>query len=998
VQPVRSLERSSIHRSLTAAAFLYLSTAAVFAQDRPYHVDHWTTDDGLPQNTIRAIVQTRDGYLWLTTFDGLARFDGVHFTVFDKRNTPAITNNRFTALYEDRDGTLWAGADEGEVVAYRDGVFVAYAMPEATRGGAVTFTRDAHDELMAGTAAGAYYLRGRGPTLAPPEYADARLKLYRGPAGTQWTIDARGVRQSGNGQQAFYALTFDWGEGLNGLGAYEDGQGSLWLTDQSGVYRLRDGRISRYTERDGLPPRTTLRPHSQDLDGGIWFSLGNLFNDGRGVARFKDGRFTIYGSDAGLPVTSYLQVVADREGSVWIASANGLFRLKRKPITVYSTADGLPHNEVYPLLQTRDGGIAVGTTHGLSLIADGAVVRHPLSELKQVVQSLWEDRGGRLWIGTLESLYRYGNGKLEDLTPPAVMGAPVWAIREDGTGAVWVGTSRGLVKLDGDRVAEHHTTHDGLPSDDVKVIHESTAAAGQRVLWIGTSGGLARLVNGRFTSFTAADGLAGNRVRSIYEEADGTLWIGTYDDGLSRFRDGTFFNYRTEQGLYNNGVFHILEDRRGNFWISSNKGLYRVSRRELNEVAEGRRSRITSVAFGKADGMLNSECNGGRQPAGLIGRDGRLWFPTMGGVVVVDPEAAPVNPLPPPVLIESVMLERTAVGFAQGVRVEPGQRDLEIAYTGLSLIKPDQVRFKYKLEGLNDDWIEAGTRRVAYFPYLSPGTYTFRVVAANSDGIWNDAGAALRVVVAAPFYRTTWFLTLVVLGMAATGHLAYRDRIAQMRRRHDEQAAFSRRLIDSQEAERKRIASELHDSLGQSLLVIKNRALLGGMSPDDQDTAKEQFDGISVAASQAIDEARRIAYDLRPYHLDRLGLTQSLEEMIERVATATSIRFTINLPVLDGVFSKEGEAIFYRIVQESVSNIVKHSGTSEAVVAIRREEDGVTLTIRDNGKGFSTAVSGASGGFGLIGLAERVQMLGGTYALDTAPGRGTAITVTAPVR
>jgi hypothetical protein len=329
------------------------------------------------------------------------------------------------------------------------------------------------------------------------------VKLYRGRSGTQWTIDARGVRQSRNGQQGFYPLTLDWGEGLNGLGAYEDGQGSLWLTDSSGVYRLRDGRVSRYTERDGLPPRTTLRPHCQDGDGGIWFSLGGLFNDGNGVARFKDGRFTIYGNDAGLPVTSYLQIVADREGSTWIASANGLFRLKRNPITVYSTAEGLPHNEVYPLLQTRDGRIAVGTTHGLSLIADGAVVRHPLSDFTEVVQSLWEDRGGRLWIGTLASLYRYGHGKIEDLTPPAVKGAPVWAIREDSTGAVWVGTSRGLVKLEGDRVAEHHTTHDGLPDDDVKVIHESTAAPGQRVLWIGTSGGLARLVNGRFTAFTA---------------------------------------------------------------------------------------------------------------------------------------------------------------------------------------------------------------------------------------------------------------------------------------------------------------------------------------------------------------------------------------------------------------------------------------------------------------------------------------------------------------
>ena len=293
--------------------------------------------------------------------------------------------------------------------------------------------------------------------------------------------------------------------------------------------------------------------------------------------------------------------------------------------------------------------------------------RDPLNDFKDNVQSLWEDRQGRLWIGTSASLYRYGNGKIEDLTPPLVKGTSVVAIHEDGTGGIWVGTARGLIKLEGDRVAEHYSTHDGLPSDDVTVIHESVDAAGHSALWIGTSGGLARLVDGRIASFTAAEGLAGNRVRSIYEDADRTLWIGTYDDGLSRFRDGKFFNYRTEQGLYNNGVFQVLEDRHANFWISSNRGIYRVKRDELNEMAEGRRSQITAVAFGKADGMLNSECNGGRQPAGLIGRDGRLWFPTMGGVVVIDPEAAPVNPLPPPVLIESVM-----VGAHRGA-VRPGR-------------------------------------------------------------------------------------------------------------------------------------------------------------------------------------------------------------------------------------------------------------------------------------------------------------------------------------
>src|SRR4051812_14797706 len=319
------------------------------AQYRPYRVDHWTTDNGLPQNTVRGIVQTRDGYLWLTTFDGLARFDGVRFAVFDKSNTPAITNNRFTALYEDRDGTLWAGADEGEVVAYRKGAFIKYPLPEAARGvGVVRFTRDFHDELMVVMPGRAYYLRRGNATPAPPAYTDPGLKLYQGVTGTRWTIDAYGVRQWVNGRETLYPLTFDRGQSIINLGMYEDRQGSMWVTGASSVYRLRDGHSTRYAETDGLPPRVPVGPHCEDDDGGIWFSIGELFSDGSGVARFKDGRFTVYGSETGLPVTRYFQIVVDREGSVWIASSSGLYRLRRKPITAYSMADGLPHDEIYP--------------------------------------------------------------------------------------------------------------------------------------------------------------------------------------------------------------------------------------------------------------------------------------------------------------------------------------------------------------------------------------------------------------------------------------------------------------------------------------------------------------------------------------------------------------------------------------------------------------------------------------------------------------------------
>lgn len=997
---------------------LFCSISA-FAQHGQYRFDHWTTDNGLPQNTVRQIVQTLDGYLWMTTFDGLARFDGVRFTVFNKSNTPAITNNRFTAVYEDKDGTLWAGADQGEIVSYRNGVFTSYALAEGHPGSSISnFRRDFNDELIFLAGNSAYYLRAGKFISTPPEYADPRRKLYLGPSGTRWTIDARGVGQAKDGRETHYPIKFDWDEGLGGLEVYEDRPGNLWVSDRTNVYRLRDGRMTRYAVLDVLPPGIMMRPQCEDDTGDVWFATGWVLQDGIGVVRFQDGRFTAYSGDAQLPVTSYNKLVKDREGSIWIATSSGLYRVSKELITTYSTADGLAHNEVYPLLKARNGDIWVGTQRGLSLFRNGSFAENPVKEYREIVQSFWEDRSGRLWVGAWGWLHRYENGRLKLLNSLLGKDALVWAIREDRTGAVWIGTQRGLYKVEDDRVTAHYTTKDGLPNDDVKAIHESADG----VLWFGTFGGLARFKDGQFTSFTTAQGLTGNRVRSLYEDSGGVLWVGTYDDGLSRFRDGRFFNYRTEQGLYNNGVFQILEDRRGYFWISCNKGIYRVSRRELNDLAEGRIARISSVAFGKQDGMLNTECNGGRQPAGLVSDDGRLWFPTMGGVAVIDPEAAQPNPQPPPVKIESISLERGVVDFRSGVTVAPWQRDLEINYTGLSLLKSEQVKFKYRLEGLDTDWVDVGTRRVAYFPYLPPGNYTFRVIAANSDGVWNTEGAALRIVVQSPFYRTVWFGALVVLSVVGVSYLAYRTRVAQLQRRQEEQAMFSRRLIESQESERKRIAAELHDGLGQSLLVIKNRALVGGMVPEDAHQSKEQFDEISLTASQAIEEARRIAYDLRPYHLDRLGLAQSLEAMIERVAASTSIRFTLNVPLLDGVFSKDEEAIFYRIVQECVNNILKHSQATEARIAIHREEDFITLTIRDNGKGFVASQVDAhhrdlgekkavtvpdspipvqqahASGFGLIGLAERVRMLDGVLTLETAPNHGTTISVKFPVR
>jgi signal transduction histidine kinase len=365
---------------------------------------------------------------------------------------------------------------------------------------------------------------------------------------------------------------------------------------------------------------------------------------------------------------------------------------------------------------------------------------------------------------------------------------------------------------------------------------------------------------------------------------------------------------------------------------------------------------------------------------------------------VVDPATITTNTQPPPVVIEAVRIDNKELAldaWQSALLIEPRQQNFEIQYTALSFINPENLRFKYKLEGLDQDWVEVGTRRTAYFSHVPAGEYTFKVVAANSDGVWNTEGPNLEIRVLPPFYLTRWFLGLSALCVAVVVFGAYRYRVARLQKSHRQQQEFSRQLIASQENERKRIAAELHDSLGQNLLIIKNRALMGSMSTETIDERKEQFDEIATSASESIEEVREIAYNLRPYHLDRLGLTLAIEAMIEKVAASTPIRFIPQIDSIDGLFPKETEIILFRVVQESINNIVKHSGAKEARTRIERQARLVTITIQDDGRGFSARSADAKrqGGFGLAGMSERVRVLGGEQTITSVPGEGTTITI-----
>ena len=976
-----------------------LSSEAAFALDpkkaiTQYALDRWTTDDGLPQNSVNAILQTRVGYLWLATFDGLVRFDGMQFTVFNKSNTKGIGGNRFDTLYEDRHGALWAGTEDSRLIRYQAGVFTTYTPKDGWPSSPLIQIEE--DE------AGDFQVVSRNEVA---KWKDGRFITYRledllpESVGAKWVGGNRLAWTGANGL-SWYSRgrlnTYSIESGLPSLNlalvtVFEDHYGTVWIvTRDGGLVRVKDGHFAVCPVKDRRLQQVRAQ---EDRKGNIWLALVD-----EQLGRFKDGRLALYNASSGFPETTAMCFYEDHEGNFWIGTSKGLLRAREAAITVYTRQQGLSSDNVYSIYEDRAGGLWFGTWgSGVTRLKDGRSTHYAMKDGLGTgfITALYEDRDGHMWIGTGIGLHRFKDGRLSALPDSdGFFSEGAWAIHQDRAGRFWFGTGKGLIKLEGGRYTRY-TTADGLAGDDVKVILEDRAGH----LWFGTWGGLTRFGEGQFTSYTEQDGLASDHIRTLYEDADETLWIGTYDGGLGRFKDGRFTRYTTKDGLFNNGVFQILEDERGYFWMSCNKGIYRVARQELDDFADGRSRSITSIAYGRNDGLLNVECNGGRQPAGWKTSDGRLWFPTAQGAAVIDPSRIELNQEPPPVVIEEFRLNNRAVPFSETIEISPDRNNnLEIRYQALSFIRPEQQRYRYQMAGIDDDWIEAGSRRAAYYGHLPPGKYAFTVIAANSDGVWNMTGASIRMIVIPPFYRTWWFLTLIGLSLAGLAIFSYQLRISRLQRANAAQEAFSQRLLESQESERKRIADELHASLGQLVSLISRYAKDGKEKPGNHSLATELFGKIFAAAREANKETHRIAYNLRPPELDTLGLTEALRSLVGQFELLPEIKFLGEIDDIDSAFDDDGKVHVYRIAQESLNNVVRHAEATRVRFVIKRDTRTVRFEIQDDGRGFNAAANSLASvnrpGLGLHGVKERARLLGGKTEILSAPGQGTRIIMT----
>jgi len=787
-------------------SLLFVTTLVLFTPlpciKAQIRIDAWTTDNGLPQNSVTGITKTPDGYIWFTTNEGLVRFDGVRFTVFNRSNTPEIANNRMSGAFADKSGTVWMSTEEGEILFYEKGGFTVAMKPgDIPSGVPSSFFRDPSGRVIfykgydneKSLTQHYRYMDGKFVPLAIEGVpADSYLVLTDREDGL-WFGGEKTLRRYKDGQVRSFDLGFS--TGATNRRAYEDRQGSIWIGYAEGkkqfLINIKDGRINRFPLPSG--PVTDF---SEDARGNLWITLFN-----NGVYRIDKESVTANAPVNNLPEpvllvdkvpkigTGYL--CPDNEGGMWVGTNEGLVRLTQQTIRVYSKQDGLPEENVYPVYEDRAGRIWAG-------IWENSLVRYENGSFKTFLRtndtyyptSLFEDGSGRFWLGTISGLYYLDKERLIKFTEQAGFSehtaTEFSVISQDRNNNLWFGTNWGLSRYSGTQ-ATVFTKKDGLPDDYIIAFLQTSDGR----IWVGTRGGLAVIENDNVRAFTTADGLASNYIRSLYEDSERVLWIGSYDGGLTRFKDGKFTRFTTKEGLSSNGVFCILEDDRGWFWMNSNQGIYRVRKQELNDFADGKIRSLTSIAYNRQDGLLNTEGNGGRQPAAIKARDGKLWFPTAQGIAVVDPETVMTNRLPPPVLIEEVFVDRNpvanetlqpAIHNQSEIVLAPNQSNLEINYTGISFINSGQVKFKYRLEGLDRDWNDVGTRRTAYYSYLPPGEYTFHIIAANRDGVWNTDGAFVKFRVLPPFYKTYWFIAACAALFLALLWMLYQLRVRQLRR------------------------------------------------------------------------------------------------------------------------------------------------------------------------------------------------------------------------
>jgi len=1012
------LGRFALVFALSAAGFFPASAAP------NYFTRTWQVEQGLPQNKVTAVVQTRDGYLWVGTYNGLARFDGVRFTVFDDKNTRELHSRRITSLFEATDGTLWIGTESGDVSQYKDGHFNAVPLRANWSDGKIyAITADDTGEVWLMNGAGELARARDGKMLSPPSGTVTNVvSLTRGRDGTVW-VNREGrvsllkqgqllpVELSEPGLKTY--LTY-----IQGIAASRDG--GLWVASSGNIRKWKNGQW--------VAGQSVAGQSVADLDVAPWgySPVANFVETSSGVLMggtavnglwlvFPDSTNTPalhFSRTSGLPSDWVISLWEDRENNLWCGTGAGLVVIRPNNLETISPPDKWNGRAVLSVLPMPDGTLWAGTEGaGLYRLQNGSWTSFGLTNYSSnqglrnnFVWSLAADDAGNILAGTWggglfaqkDDSFDFASGLENILLPmPALL-----FLHDD----LWIGTPAGVLHSQHGKL-ERFNEIAGEPFGDVRAIAQDKSGA----LWFGTAGGgLVHLQNGNFRRFKEHDGLSSDFIECLHFADDGALWIGTFGGGLDRFKDGQFSIVSSEQGLPNSVIGHIESDGLGYFWMSSYGGILRASEQDLNRCADGKLAEVLLLTYGINDGLPTLECSEGSQSAGGKMADGRLLFPTAKGLVAVNPGGAKINPLPPPVWIEAMRVDdkKFADGYDVGpLKVPPGRHRIEFEYNGLSFVAPEKVRFKCRLNGFDPAWADVGTKRVATYNYIPPGKYSFQVIACNNDGVWNRTGASLKFEVLPYFWQTWWFRVLGGLATAAlAGGIAWYDTRRRMRRRLEklerEQAV---------ERERSRIAKDIHDDLGASLTRI---TMLSQSARDEAElpapVAKnlDRIFGTARELTRAMDE---IVWAVNPHHDTLESLANYLSRFAYDFLSVAEIRCRLDLPLqLPAVpVTTEVRHNLFLAFKEALNNVVKHAAASEVQVALKLEGHQLMLTVADNGPSFAINDPAAQPpanpdrilhGQGLLNMKRRLAEIGGVCEIQGVAGQGTTVTFSVPLR
>jgi len=935
---------------LGLAALLLMAVGAGWALEPStplagYGRQAWGMENGLPQNTVQALAQTRDGFVWLGTEVGLVRFDGNSFQVFDKNTSPALPGNDVRCLLAASDGALWIGTSEG-LARWKDGASTAFTTANGLPSNIVRSLEEEHDGTVIVSVEGGLVGVKDGSVVpvaldmlqGPVVLTDVRLAN-----GTHVFVSRSEIEAGGNshGQRWKVGRELPGSRVQSWIADREDG---LWIGTNAGLARWIDGKVQRLPVTDPLA-KASVMALMEDREGNIWAGT-----EADGLHILRDQRFHTMGVREGLSSDQTTTVVEGAAGKLWVGTAGG-------------GLNALP----------RSGADAGG--------ASPYTVRDVL--LSDVILSLAAAPNGDLWVGTPDGLNRIRGGAVDAYT--SADGLPDDFIRSllvDTDGSLWIGTRRGLTHWTGAGAREPaagkmetFTQANGLGSDLVGAMVRD--AHGD--LWVATFAGLSRLRAGRIENFTTANGLSSNVITALLARRDGTLLIGTQDHGWNVW-DGKKFSAAKGDGLDQTTIHAILDDGGGHLWFATGNG---IARCDCNAMSGGADCSHW-IEFGAADGLRSRETATNSHPSAWRSRDGHLWFATPKGLVEVDPAHFPVNSVPPGVALERFAIDDATMALHAAdasMRIPAGHVHFEFDYAGLSFVAPQKVRYRYMLEGFDHGWTEAGARRTAYYTNIPAGHYTFRVQAANNDGVWNTEGAALKFELRPHFYQTLWFYALLLLAAAGVVAAAQRVRLAR-----------AEREFNAVLAERNRIAREIHDTLAQGYvgISVQLEVLSELLRLCKVDAAAKQLDLTRGYVREGLADARQSIWALRSQDSGETTLPVNLRRMVQAAGSdeleAEFGIFGAYRPLAPGT-----EREILRVAQEAIHNVKKHADAGRLTVQLEYGPSEIALEVRDDGRGFATGQAVEHGHFGLTGMRERAALIGADLELASEPGGGTTV-------